>query len=75
MRGKEIPPGWQFLYGVRLYGVRLGKREGDRRAILFELESTALRHPCPFFQDYMLGYGEHFDREYVYAATVVKGAS
>lgn len=50
---------------VRLYSVRLGKKS-DCRAILFELESTALRYPCPFFQDYMLGYGDHFDREYMY---------
>lgn len=43
--GEEIPAGRQFLYGARLYGVtpRGEKKERDRRAILFELESTALR--------------------------------
>jgi len=51
------------------------KKKRDPRAILFELESTALRYPCPFFQDYMLGYGDHFDREYVRDVIVVKGAS
>lgn len=66
----------RMAISLRCTPLRCTPREKkDRRAILFELENTALRYPCPFFQDYMLGYGDHFDREHVYATAVVKGAS
>lgn len=55
---------------TRLYVIEK-KKKRDRGVILFELESAALHYPCPFFffffQNYMLGYGDHFDREYVCA--------
>lgn len=44
--------------------------EGKKRprgAILFELENIAYTTLVFFFQDYMLGYGGQFDREYICA--------
>jgi len=34
--------------------------------ILYELESTRYATLVLFFQDYMLGYEDHFDREYIW---------